>query len=850
MRPMQSINSRRRRVELRFRGFTPFGGSTPASKTHMTTKHSTLKLALALTLATLPLAASAQQFDFGGGATSDKPWESFKLNAKARVKLNLSDATADAVLSFYQKTSGITIIKDPALNGKLPVTSAKAVSLTEAFEILSAALSVRNYQITKEGNLLIVKQKGQMGGGMPQMPFPTTGADGGGMTDRSVLRVYPIQYANASALSKVIADVFQSATNNTGFPGMMMGGPGGQAGGFGGRGGGRFGNRGNQPGGFTGFGGFGQTSQYNVRSSSDDFSNSLIINATEKDQGQVREIIRQLDKPADQPQQSKVYRLQYASSDDLLTVVQNVLTANVPRGKGGATSSQTSGPGAFFNAIRGSVAGSGQVVSDTRSNSLVVTATTENLEIVDKVIKDLDREVESQSTTFVFPLNNARADQVSLLVQQAFGQRQGVNNNVNTNNRNNQNTGRVGGNNSNQSPTMGSTARSSLSGSNAASATEMAMLPIDLQDPNATSGDLATQVGVAQGFGGMFGGQQSRSSSSKSTVSTARDGSGKMVNIRDLTGQVTAIADINTNSIIVVTNPENAAIIKSILEQLDKIPEQVMIETIIVEASLDKTDKLGVEWSYNGKSQGTTSTGKTDFSLGNASPALTGLRYTMGAKEIGVFVNALQTDTKYQILSTPRIFTSNNAAAEINISQSIPYVVSSTYNSANNTYNYNYSFKDVGIVLTVTPRITSNGYVTMDVTQTANDLQGYTTFNAPIVNQRQADTTVSVRDGDTVILGGIIRNTVTSTTNKLPLLGDIPILGNLFRSSTKENQRTELLVLLTPHVVRDAEDARKLDKEEEGKLTPSTLYELERLRKGAGTMPVKNDQKPNGGAKP
>ena len=137
----------------------------------------------------------------------------------------------------------------------------------------------------------------------------------------------------------------------------------------------------------------------------------------------------------------------------------------------------------------------------------------------------------------------------------------------------------------------------------------------------------------------------------------------------------------------------------------------------------------------------------------------------------------------------------------------------------NGNLTFNYAFEDVGIVLTVTPRITANGQVTMDVNQTANDLQGFTDFNAPIINQREADTTVSVKDGETIILGGIIRNTVTTTTKKIPLLGDIPILGQLFRSTDKNKAKTELLVFLTPRVVRTPEEAKRLREQEQDKLS-------------------------------
>jgi general secretion pathway protein D len=177
------------------------------------------------------------------------------------------------------------------------------------------------------------------------------------------------------------------------------------------------------------------------------------------------------------------------------------------------------------------------------------------------------------------------------------------------------------------------------------------------------------------------------------------------------------------------------------------------------------------------------------------------------------------------VLSTPRIFTSNNTQAQINISQSIPFITNSRQD-VNGGLTFNYSFTDVGVVLTVTPRITSNGYVTMDINQTANDLQGYTTFNAPIINQREADTTVSVRNGETIILGGIIRNTVTANRNKVPLLGDIPLLGTLFQSNSKESKKTELIVLLTPRIVKDDKDARILKDDVVKSLSQESQREL------------------------
>jgi general secretion pathway protein D len=499
------------------------------------------------------------------------------------------------------------------------------------------------------------------------------------------------------------------------------------------------------------------------------------------------------------------------------------------------------------------------VVAEQRTNSVVVTAIADNLDLVGKVILELDKEVKYENTSFVVTLANSRADLIAQLINQSFSGR-------NTNSTNRTNTGGTGaqGRTNRANNAGGGAAPGALGRSAPAPITRAAPIPgapvdLSLEDPSAAFGELATQVAVQQGggfggfgqggFGGFgqggFGGGNRQNSQSGATT---LDAQGRVVNVRDLTGQVTAIPDINTNSVIIVTSPGNRAILQQILDQLDKIPEQVMIETLIVEASLDASSKLGVEWNFSqGKALGalgqkdTKGAGSSSFGVQADTKQPQGLRYTLTGGQYGAFLEALQSDSKFQVLSTPRIFTSNNATAEINISQSLPYVTSQR-TDANGNLTFNYSFLDVGIILTVTPRITSNGYVTMDVTQTANDFVRYTDFNAPVVNQREAQTTVSVQDGETIVLGGIIKSSVSTTVNKLPVLGDIPVLGKLFQSTGESKSKTELLVFLTPHVVRDPAEARKLREETQKQMQPSIQKRLNEVLP-ATSKPDSTDKK-------
>jgi general secretion pathway protein D len=817
----------------------------------------------------MPLAAFAQNIFDDGSGSSVKPWESFKLPKKT-IKLDLSNASADAVISLFEQVSGVTIVKDPALNGKLPITSARAVDLNTAFNILNTKLDLMGYTMSKQNNLLVIRQKPQQrggrGGGFDISMLTNSGGGGpfgGGDNNRAQLKVYPIQYASATQVARVINDVYSAAPTG-GFGrggGNPFGGGGGrfQFGGGGGRGGGNPFGGGGPGGGFAGFGGFNQQ-QIQVKASSDDFSNSVIVNAPDSEQTAVSDIIRKIDKPTDVPQQSQVYRLIYAAASDVAPVIQNVLASNVPQGRGGAGQNTQNPFQQIASAFRGTQAGAGQVAADTRTNSLVVTATADNQKVVERVVRELDTQVETHSSTFVFPLANAKATDVANLLLSTFGQRQGVTNNTGRNTSSTSHVTTINGSsgtgssgvNGGRPATLGSIGSGELLAQNDVTAAAMrraaatqdgSAQPIDLSDPEAVAGELLTNIAVTQGFGGQrpggfaggFGGGFGGQTQSSTTAGTqVRDANGQLININDLTGKVTVIADPNTNSLIVVTAPDGADIIRRVISQLDQIPQQVVIQTMIVEASLDATDKLGVEWKFannalfhQSNSQGV---GATNFGL-QTNPPAQGFSYTLTSNNLDAYINALKTDQKFRVLSTPRIFTSNNVTAQINISQSIPYITSSIENTTG-TFTNNYQFLDVGIVLTVTPQITSNGYVTMDVTQTANDLQGFTTFNAPIVNQRQATTTVSVKDNETVILGGIIQHKVTSTVNKIPILGDIPILGNLFKSSTKEDTRTELLVFMTPRIIKNDSTAMKVTDDAINQLGPDTREMIKQATKG------------------
>jgi general secretion pathway protein D len=180
---------------------------------------------------------------------------------------------------------------------------------------------------------------------------------------------------------------------------------------------------------------------------------------------------------------------------------------------------------------------------------------------------------------------------------------------------------------------------------------------------------------------------------------------------------------------------------------------------------------------------------------------------------IGAVLQAYQNDSDVSILSTPQLLTLNNEEAEINVGKNVPYITraDTSVASPGQTYGSSYEYKDVGVILKITPNINEEQFVRLKIDQQVTKLTGEQT-STPTTLKRTAKTTVVVKDNETVVIGGLIDDSTSIDNYQVPLLGDIPLLGWLFKSRVKGREKSNLFIFITPHIVRNQDEAAAIYK--------------------------------------
>ncbi len=319
-------------------------------------------------------------------------------------------------------------------------------------------------------------------------------------------------------------------------------------------------------------------------------------------------------------------------------------------------------------------------------------------------------------------------------------------------------------------------------------------------------------------------------------------------------GSAMISSDPETRRLVVITDDETAKHISMVISNLDLPKPQVLIKVIFMEVTYTKSSDLGVEGSLvKNFGAGNMFTGVVSQVFGNGlvSSAPTALApgaglYTILGNDFQATIRAIQQAGKSEILSRPSILARNNQQATINIGQQVPIITSTTISTLG-TQSSGVSYTSVGITLQVTPFINRDGMVEMIVAPSTSVLadrsQWVATGNgvsSPVINSRSADTVVVVPDGQSVVIGGLMENQKQQSDSKIPVLGDIPLLGAAFKRKITQNVKTELLIFLTPHIINGAVQlAQMTDREKNSSLESKKAFAERELDKFIDTLPVK-----------
>lgn len=315
--------------------------------------------------------------------------------------------------------------------------------------------------------------------------------------------------------------------------------------------------------------------------------------------------------------------------------------------------------------------------------------------------------------------------------------------------------------------------------------------------------------------------------------------------------EVRIVADDISNSLVILATRKDYDQIVEVLKKLDVVPRQALIEVLVAEVTLDDEFKFGVTYtlakrnlagllgvapaSSSGDGGGGGSSNDSSLlgsqragglRLPDVNAAATGLFGIISDNRQFLFeLNALAGEGKLRVLSSPHILTADNREAHILVGEEVPILTTQTTSSditllGTSGILQNIQYRDTGVVLTVMPQVNSQGLVNLEITQEVSNIKSTSTggIQSPTFSTRESQTTVVVQSGETVVIGGIIQEQVDHTRSGIPYLMDIPAIGRVFRFESDKSQRVELIVLLTPHVVRNRQEAREATGEFIGRL--------------------------------
>ena len=512
-----------------------------------------------------------------------------------------------------------------------------------------------------------------------------------------------------------------------------------------------------------------------VVTSTDPAANSLTVSGTTGQRENVRDLLRQFDVDWLRAMSFGLFVPQHTDARLIVPELEKLLNA----------------PGAPTRDLVRLIA------MDRLNGILAISGQRQYLEDVRRFVEVLDREGQSnEPRLFVYRVQNGRSRDLVKVLNAAFGRSSG-----------NDEPGGIG-------PGGSADVRTSAIGNGAAS-------PAAPQGSASVPSGSPLQPGA--GLPDRNGG----------TPAAANDQGGAPTDLANLIHATISSNDTN-NSIVVFGTPRDYAIIEDALRKLDVLPQQVLIEAAITEVTLNDDLRYGVQWNFD--------TGLNNFALSEGTTAapsrqFPGFSYFYGGSSITATLNALEERTKVNVISAPKLLVLNNETATLQVGDEVPVATQSAVGitTANAPIVNSIEYRDTGVILRITPRVNSGGLVLLDISQEVSAVSSATTSttttnNSPTISTRRIATSISAQDGQVVALGGLIRDTRTQGRTGLPYLSRIPVLGGLLFGRTEDtDNRTELLILLKPHVLRTIEDTSAVTDELRAKIRTVAPIRLNKL---------------------
>ena len=683
------------------------------------------------------------------GASALEP--SVSENGEKLYQLNLKDSPLDILLDYYSQLTGRTMIKAPGINATFTFKAQDKLTHAEMIQAMDSLLTMNKITLVPLGSRFyrVVQTDQAPAEGMAiQRDAPEGGLP---ESDALVSQMINLKYLEMEDAANVVKELLH---------------------------------------------GYGKAQRF-------DRINSLLVTETSANLKRIYDILELVDQPTETRIETRVYEIKHAKASEIASrlnelvsdsqgekkeeVAQVAQPGTVP-GRRTPSSIRARQPAAaeaapdaaaaleVAMAERGIVQGKVKVLADERTNIIIVISRPSNFVFFDKIVAVLDRTVNPEVKVEVFALEYADAEEVASLLNDFIGAAKSE-----------------------------STTAPQAAGDAAASTDSRARALEELVRARAAASD---------------------------RTKTAADATSK---IGQLSPNTKILADKRTNTLLLMGTERDIAELQGVIKKVDIMLAQVLIEAVILEVSLNNTTTYGVNWlqksmtSYSQKTVNGVSArdavaswggnfGENKFSTAAGDTVTrafgggSGLSYffTFADLNIDAVLSMAAGSGEARVLSTPVILTTDNTEASIISGQQVP-IRTGDSNSGGTTYS-DYEYKDVGVQLKVKPRINPTGYVTLEITQTAdtlgdpvdvgNDSQMYS------INKREMTAFVSVPSRSTIVLGGLVQTDYSASDSRVPILGNIPLLGALFRSDSTTRKRTELLVLLTPYVMISPDEAR------------------------------------------